>query len=232
MEGAVKLGQSATQHSTKGTFDLVLLQLEDQLLPSSWQKALLNAGWQLCTVKPLLPPEPSLVFPRFRDQFAKLTLWSFEAYRRVVYMDSDCFVVGNIDPLFDFGATNLDSTGFAATQDIYDGRWTSGFNMGVFVLTPSAREHQKLMNLFANSQTLNYPKAQAEQGFLNHVYKDQWTKLAPQFGANLAIYSRQPATWAEIKADLRVIHFTLVKPWLCEQAFESICALWTDFNPS
>jgi hypothetical protein len=85
----------------------------------------------------------------------------------------------------------------------------------------------------------------SEQGFLNVVYEKQWFDIGFENNANLVVYKRANEYWRDRSNAIRVIHFTMVKPWSCDwvwggdgsrwwwrwkRDYERPCNVWRDFD--
>jgi lipopolysaccharide biosynthesis glycosyltransferase len=162
-------------------------------------------GWNICTVSPITAKHTP--FGRFIDQFNKLHIWSFVEYDKIVYLDSDNLVTGNLDGLLERNLT--DGKMIAVTQDFFGTRFVETFNMGVFLIHPNLTEFHRLMTLQANDE-VKYDTPQAEQGFLNAVYKDQWEEIGIEYNANMAVWVNKRDAWPESP---KIKHYTLEKPW-------------------
>lgn len=74
--------------------NFIVVQISNHTLCLAWE-----VGWQPRPVKRI--PPPGYVLKNFKDQFTKLRIWELEEFERVVYMDSDMLVMGDINELFD-----------------------------------------------------------------------------------------------------------------------------------
>jgi glycogenin glucosyltransferase len=227
-KSAVKLLNSARVNS-KIKFDAIIMELKNKPLKTELRGNLIKAGWKICVVERIAPKDEGGTFPRFRDQFTKFHIWAMIEYESAVYMDSDCFVIGNIDKLFQIHRQFNDSVHrFGVTRDIYAGTWRSTFNMGVFVLKPNLTEYERLTGLQRRGE-VRFQTDQCEQGFLNEVYKNQWLEIGFEFNANLAVYSQQRAYWDEREKAISVVHYTMNKPWDCGNEYKAVCDLWRNY---
>lgn len=151
------------------------------------------------------------VYAHFLDQYSKLTIWTLAdaGVKGAVYLDADTLVLRNFDELFGLPYN------FAAVPDVYvDGMGFSlGFNAGVLFLRPS---RAVFGDMLAKIETASYNMHEAEQSFLNHYYGAEALRLPYAYNANLAIKKRKPELWADVKKEARVVHYTLVKPFLKE----------------
>ncbi|KAI0373083.1 nucleotide-diphospho-sugar transferase [Pilatotrama ljubarskyi] len=166
-------------------------------------------GFQPRPVRRISPPDNGAgVYPHFVDQFTKLRLWELEedGARGVVYLDADTLAVRNFDELFALPFQ------LAAVPDVYTNRkgWTITFNAGVLFLRPSAAVFRQMMDLI---YTAEYWRHEAEQAFLNAFFAPDVARLPYAYNANLAIKARSPAVWEGMRDDVRVIHYTMVKPF-------------------
>ena len=164
-------------------------------------------GWNKVYV-PLLAPPTNNVFPRFRDQFTKLHLWNMVYFSRIVYLDSDTLCVGDISALF----KNV-SKHFGVILDWESGMIQKHFNMGVFSIAPNADEFKRLNSLRVTHR--GYRIDTAEQGFLNSIYRDhtQIDIFPFEFNGNLAAAVQSPLFWKLKFSELKIIHYTWIKPF-------------------
>jgi len=104
---------------------------------------------------------------------------------------------------------------FAAVPDVYgpgDPRGFSiSFNAGVLVLRPSTFV---LQDMVRKIETAKYPLKQAEQAFLNLYFGAKAVRLPYVYNVNLSIKSRSPALWEGLMDEMRIVHYTAVKPFL------------------
>ena len=163
------------------------------------------AGWNLLEVDVIQPPHDGAgIGRRFIDQYTKLRLWSLDV-QRVVYLDADTLVRRNFDEPFELPFP------FAAVPDVY---YSSGFklqfNAGVFVLHTS---NETFENLSARIADARFDPHEAEQSFLNVYFGADALRLPYLYNANLAIHERSPALWDALRDDIRIVHYTVPKPF-------------------
>ncbi|KAI0326332.1 nucleotide-diphospho-sugar transferase [Cubamyces sp. BRFM 1775] len=166
------------------------------------------SGWDARPIERIAPPYRG-VHRHFLDQYSKLNLWTLdqEGYKSVLYVDADALVRRNFDEVFRLPWT------FAAVPDVYttSAGYVSSFNAGVMYLRPdSALFH----DMVAKIATARYPAEQAEQSFLNHYFGAEALRLPYAYNANLAIKKRTPALWKGLQDEMRIMHFTMAKPFL------------------
>ena len=177
-----------------------------------------SAGWEPHVV-PFIPPPHNGegIYYRFKDVYTKLNLWSLDkiGIDRLVYLDADTLVRRNFDELFD------SPFNFAAVPDVYgDTRgFRITFNTGVLVIRPDT---SILENMMRRLETAEYPPGEADQAFLNLYFGGKGVQLPYAYNANLAIKKRSPALWEGLREEMRVVHYTLVKPFVHESIVSTI----------
>ncbi|KAF7966833.1 hypothetical protein HWV62_36941 [Athelia sp. TMB] len=203
------LGHSARAHNVSAR--LMLPYLYDRIGPLALciTRA---AGWEPIPVPHISPPHNGKdIHDRFKDQYTKLNIWALDklGIETVVYLDSDTLVRRNFDELFDLPFN------FAAVPDVYgDSRGFSlTFNAGVLVLRTSSLV---LDDMVQKIKTAAYPLQQAEQAFLNLYYGATAVRLPYAYNANLAIKVRSPEMYQELKHNMRIVHYTMMKPFLSD----------------
>eukprot|EP00918_Siedleckia_nematoides_P013241 GHVU01028863.1.p1 GENE.GHVU01028863.1~~GHVU01028863.1.p1 ORF type:complete len:202 (+),score=24.37 GHVU01028863.1:543-1148(+) len=137
----------------------------------------------------------------------KLRIWELCEFDKLVYIDSDCVVVGDVAELFE-----RPSPAFAA--DIVP---PDKFNAGVIVLRPDA---SVFADMVARLPTLPSHDG-GDTGYLNSYFPDWYSWAAAHrlsFGYNaqrLAHWftSKKPSYWNSIQP-LKIIHYSSSpKPW-------------------
>ena len=150
------------------------------------------------------------IFWRFLDQYTKLRIWTLDkpptSLKSIVYLDADTLVKRNFDELFDIPFV------FAATPDVYlDIRgFGLGFNAGVLAIKPNSNVFDDMV---AKISRKDYKHNEAEQGFLNLYYGQQAIRLPHVYNGNLAIKGKSREYWDAIQDQMRIVHFTLTKPF-------------------
>jgi len=138
----------------------------------------------------------------------------------VVLMDADTLVVRNIDDLFE-------RPHIAAAPDFL---LPDRFNSGVLVLSPDREAYASMLERLDTEGSYDG----GDQGFLNSYFGD-WFRMGPEHrlpaGYNLPqfIYQfmRTQACFAEYLAtELRVIHYSVQKPWLNKATLVGGSARW------
>eukprot|EP01061_Rhynchopus_euleeides_P022788 TRINITY_DN3720_c0_g2_i1.p1 TRINITY_DN3720_c0_g2~~TRINITY_DN3720_c0_g2_i1.p1 ORF type:complete len:299 (+),score=121.44 TRINITY_DN3720_c0_g2_i1:166-1062(+) len=235
-QAAVRMLLSARSHATVN-FSAVIMELSEKPLTDETKEMLGIAGWKICTVKRL--PLLKKTIKKFEDQFTKFQLWSMTELETVVYLDSDTYALGNIDSLLKIRIPK--GKKIAAGRDFFDkkGGFVGTFNMGVALLHPRAEVYDEIMLHYNGTKPLKYVEHWAEQGFLNAMwggtragYKGppQWHELKFEENANLAVFKGKPGLWEKEKGKLRLLHYTMVKPWdaakCASSPYADICEWW------
>lgn len=160
------------------------------------------------------PHNGSGIEPRFMDQYTKLTLWTLDRLpdpvRALVYIDADALVLRNFDELFALPYH------FAAVPDVYgDARgFTTSFNAGVMFLRPDSSLFHAMVESLPEA---NYPPTMAEQAFFNQYFATDVLRLPYAYNGNLALKQRSPHVWSGIQEEMRIIHYTLIKPFVTKK---------------
>lgn len=208
--GVAVLGHSVRRVNTTGRLLLPYLEgrISDEALCVTRA-----AGWEPIAVPFIPPPHNGKgIYYRFVDQYTKLNIWGLDTLgiEQAVYLDADTLVLRNFDELFELPYN------FAAVPDVYTDRrgFTVNFNAGVLAFRPST---PVLETMKAKLETAEYPLSQAEQSFLNLFFAASAVRLPYAYNANLAIKKSSPAMWAGMKDEMRIVHYTLTKPFVDEK---------------
>ena len=203
------LGHSLRRANTSAR--LIMLYLPSQISAQALCLAAAS-GFVPHPVSRIPPPHNgSSITWRFADQYTKLSLWTLDdlptPVRALVYLDADMLVMKNFDELFSLPYP------FAAVPDVFLGRrgFTINFNAGMLFLRPDSNLFHEMVNTLPDAR---YPPALAEQAFLNQYFASDALRLPYVYNGNLAIKNRSPKLWASMQREMRVLHYTLVKPFI------------------
>ena len=147
------------------------------------------------------------------SEMTKLNIWNLTQFEKVVYIDADCMVMGDLDSLFDRDCS------FAACPDVFP---PDKFNAGVMVLRPNADVFEDMKLKLASLPSHDG----GDTGFLNSYFPDWYagpdssTRLPFGYNAQRILhwftYKKRPGYWESIKP-LMVIHYSSSpKPWNCK----------------
>ncbi|CAN6480185.1 unnamed protein product [Victoria cruziana] len=203
--GAITLAHTLLQTNT--TRDLVIL-VDNTITPST-RRSLQSAGWKIRDIRRIRNPYAERkTYNEYN--YSKLRLWQLADYDRVVFVDSDILVLGNVDILFEY--PELSATGDDGTI----------FNSGLMVIEPSACMFKTLM---AETSRI-VPYNGGDQGFLNEMFV--WWHRLPRRVNWLKIKQTNHSMEMKIKnqlfgsdpPQLYGIHFLGIKPWMCYRDYD------------
>ncbi len=125
-------------------------------------------------------------FSHWNSTFDKLFVWGLTQFRKIVFLDSDMLVIGNIDSLFEkepFSAVSADSS--------YPGNegWAGGLNSGLMVICPDIDMKERMFAAIrpAVSACRQQGRSAGDQDVIKYVLRD-WgnrTELHLDEGYNL-----------------------------------------------
>lgn len=231
--GAMLLGYTLKKYHSN--IDMFMINIDGKLSNQSLC-ALQLGGWNLVSVNNIAPPLQG-TWPHFVNQFTKLNLWNMTEFDSIIYLDSDTLVLDDISHLHALVEDPL-RTGFdfAAVADIWHGRFAYHFNAGVLVLHPCKFVFKEFMR--TSRIAGNYDPVMAEQAFLNAFYQLRYLQLPLIYNVNLALYSGYPDLWRILSKDFKIVHFTLVKPFLnqngstYEEPVQLYLKVWNTYRES
>lgn len=219
--GIEALGRSLVESGT--TRPRLVMTAPD--VPASAKRRLAAAGWQIREVEPIPNPHPEgvLLFKRFGASFTKLRAFELIEFERVVFLDADTIVLRNIDDLFDRPA-------IAAAPDFF---MPDRFNSGVMVIEPSLGLFARLQAKLAAAPSYDG----GDQGFLNSFWPDWWSmsvahRLPAGYNMHHFVFQFMLAHKGlreQCLADVRVVHYTLQKPWLQTNVMGGAKEWWDKF---
>lgn len=233
LDGALLLGYTIKKHHAQ--YPMYMMHFKNTL-SNRTLCSLRQVGWIPVVVENIPPPLKG-TWSHFINQFTKLTLWNMTQFDSIIYVDVDNIVLGDISHLHELVA-NPSLTGFelAAVADNWHGKFAYHFNAGVLVLHPSNVVFNELIRTM--SLQGNYEPTMAEQAFLNAFFQLRYLQLPVIYNVNLAMYSAYPDLWKRLQTDFKIVHFTLVKPFLKQsnKAYEFPLQLyhtqWNEYSNS
>ncbi|XP_059643580.1 galactinol synthase 2 isoform X1 [Cornus florida] len=213
---------------------LVVAVLPD--VPEEHRDILLSQGCIVREIQPVYPPENQTQFAMayYIINYSKLRIWEFVEYSKMIYLDGDIQVFGNIDHLFD----NPDGYLYAVMDCFCEKTWSDTpqfklgycqqcpdkvqwpteclgpppplyFNAGMFVFEPNLSTYNHLLDTL----NLTPPTSFAEQDLLNMFFRDTYRPISPVYNLVLAMLWRHPEN---INLDqVKVVHYCAAgaKPW-------------------
>ena len=160
---------------------------------------------------------------RLAFSFRRLNAWRRTEFDRITYLDSDLFILRNIDALFEF-------PGVIAPRE-YDFRvWrgkkvdTDFFNGGLVTFSPSEIAFKKFSTIL-KSQWI-YMGA-AEQHLVNVACRDHWLRLPDKYHVQAGTIHN--IRYASQINEAYVVHFSKIsKPW--DIAYSGRTELWNSWK--
>jgi lipopolysaccharide biosynthesis glycosyltransferase len=219
--GALALGQSLIDSNTK--LDLIAMCTPDV---SKENRASLSKIWKIRNVEPLLCNHKHNLDDKQYDlkddkylkgvnkwsiTCTKFRVWQMKDYKRIIFMDSDTLVLGNIDKaLFSYS-----NASFVAAPESFP---PDTFNSGFMIITPNDKDFEIL-----TIENKENGSPWGDQGILNRVFHnwfqgndDNCGKLPYIYNVGAAYYTKYKTmlAMANLPSPL-VIHFVSSgKPWL------------------
>ncbi len=151
-------------------------------------------------------------------------------YKKAVYIDIDCIIARNIQPLLDYKLVDAPIAAFPEIQlsfpDNPTFKDTSIFNSGVMVINLEYfRENNIEEVLMDVSMDFKDWLGYADQDVFNYVFKNNWSTLSINFNYLVNIYKSLPVL------DPIVVHFAgKSKPWLSSGENNKWKQLWNDYH--
>ncbi|KAF7817992.1 galactinol synthase 2-like [Senna tora] len=231
VKGVVGLAKGLRK--VQSMYPLVVAVLPD--VPEEHRKILISQGCIVKEIEPVYPPPNQAQFAMayYVINYSKLRIWEFVEYSKMIYLDGDIQVFGNIDHLFD-----LPNGYFYAVMDCFcEKTWSSSpqyqigycqqcpdkvqwpsdmgpkpplyFNAGMFVYEPNLSTYHDLLKTLQ----VTTPTSFAEQDFLNMYFRDKYRPISNMYNLVLAMLWRHPEN---VQLDnVKVVHYCAAgsKPW-------------------
>uniref|UniRef100_A0A1J3DIW3 Hexosyltransferase n=1 Tax=Noccaea caerulescens TaxID=107243 RepID=A0A1J3DIW3_NOCCA len=232
VKGVVGLAKGLRK--VKSAYPLVVAVLAD--VPEEHREILRSQGCVVREIEPVHPPEGQDVYARdyYIITYSKFRVWSFEEYSKMVFLDADIQLFGNIDDLFDLedGYVHGVLSCFCETSWSFSPLYSIGycqycpekvtwpneiqssppppyFNGGMFVFEPSPLTCESLL------QTLKVtpPSPFSEQDFLNMFFEKLFKPVPPVYNLILSVLWRHPGIIDPER--VKVVHYCPLgsKPW-------------------
>jgi hypothetical protein len=216
--GVEALGRSLKATGTRES--MVLMATSD--VSAGALRRLAAVGWTVHGIEPVKNPTPAgqQLFPRFDKVFTKLRAWELEAFDKVVLLDADMVVLGDLSPLFE-------RPELAAAPDFLR---PDNFNSGLMVLEPSREKLGRMLRALADAPSYDG----GDQGFLNAFFGDWYTgsgdhRLPTWYNLPNFIYQfmhGHPSLRAEALREARVLHYLVQKPWQSASTVTGASEVW------
>ncbi|KAG8372832.1 hypothetical protein BUALT_Bualt12G0108000 [Buddleja alternifolia] len=231
VKGVVGLAKGLRKAKSK--YPLVVAVLPD--VPEDHRKILESQGCIVREIEPVYPPlnHTQFAMAYYVINYSKLRIWEFVEYSKMIYLDGDIQVFGNIDHLFEYP----DGYFYAVMDCFCENTWNGTpqrqigycqqcpekvqwppemgpapplyFNAGMFLFEPSFETSYNLLQ----SLEVTPPTSFAEQDFLNMFFKDIYRPIPSSYNFVLAMLWRHPEN---VDLDnVKVVHYCAAgaKPW-------------------
>ncbi|XP_059644662.1 galactinol synthase 2-like [Cornus florida] len=227
------VGLAKGLRKAKSAYPLVVAVLPD--VPEDHRRILVSQGCIVRDIEPVYPPENKTQFSMayYVINYSKLRIWEFVEYSKMIYLDGDIQVFGNIDHLFDMPNGHL----YAVMDCFCEKTWSHTpqyeirycqqcpnkvqwpaelgpkpplyFNAGMFVFEPSLSTYDDLLRTLK----ITPPTPFAEQDFLNMFFRDIYKPIPSAYNLVLAMLWRHPEN-VELE-EVKVVHYCAAgsKPW-------------------
>ena len=220
VNSVVKLFNSVDRHYSKD-IDILILEVEDNLLPEKIRTVFTSFGWKICRTNNLK------IHNNRNDDFLKLMLWKFTEYESNYYFDPDTLIIRDISNLMHMHKNLNETIRIGVTNEFNDGGWKNVLDTSVFLIKPDNLEFKRLVNTLNNDYS--FKNIDTFKDFINKIYlKNQTYDIGFVNNANMALYSQYPDFWTKNQDQINVINYNLQKPWNCSFEFAAICEYWLD----
>ncbi len=133
--------------------------------------------------------------------YAKYEIFSVEDVDKIIFLDSDILVLGNIDKLID------SQCGFGAVRELY----IDQYNTGVMVISKKYL-NQKTTEDLINITNLYGITEHLDQDIINFYFNDVITPFPIEYNY-LKTYSKQIFKNTGLPKYIKILHFIVKKPW-------------------
>jgi alpha-N-acetylglucosamine transferase len=208
LPGVEALGKSIDD---TGTTTPKVVMVTGDVSPDA-RRVMRQGGWVVRDIAPIPPPAGNeVLFERFKNSYTKLRVFQLTEYDKVVFLDADTIVMSPIDELFE-------RPFFAAAPDFF---MPNRFNSGVMVLDPDEQRFSEIIAMLGKAETYDG----GDQGILNSYFDAHfggwWAmpvehRLPASYNLHHFIYQfmqAHPVLQKSFNQELKVMHYTLQKPW-------------------
>lgn len=201
LRGLIALGRSIMNLP----YEQVLLVEKNAM--SDWHKHIMQQfGWQVREVPRIDSPRCNYNAARWVHTFTKLNVFGLSEFDRVLFLDADCIVTGDISSLFTRKVKGLGAC--------WVNRTAGRFNSGVMVIEPEKFSLQEMVEALTNLPPKQTGVHTGDQGFLNFWIRN-WTQLPDRFNQrhwlrptpNVAIAHLRPHPWRRKKRQVHAVPY-------------------------
>lgn len=141
----------------------------------------------------------------FKKAFYKLDIFGFDFLDRIVYLDSDMLILGDISYLFTLEEPFSACSSYGEQKEKFDTR----LNSGMFVLNNPNKDLYNNLISESFSKKVRYDQDVLRQHFPNYNKLD-----SPKWNYKKHIYASEEWRYKfDIKKNIKIIHYISKKPW-------------------
>ena len=197
-----------------------------------------------CLVREVQPVSPNSSLEhhyanaRFSEVWTKLAVWQLTEFERIVFLDADMLVIGNMDELFTLPLADDEIAACHACRcnpnkiSSYPKSWRpencfysycgsvdhteqldevdNYLNGGFLVLRPDRAVYDDMLDKLAELSDLSRYLF-AEQDFLNDYYHQRWKPLPYIYNALKTLPFQHASMWK--MGEVKNVHYIIDKPW-------------------
>ena len=133
--------------------------------------------------------------------YTKYEIFSLTEFKKIIFLDSDTIILGNIDYLIDFKES------FGCVRELFIDQYNTGVMViGNKYLNPKITEDLiNLTNIYGITEHL-------DQDIINNYFIDVITPIPLEYNY-LKIYSKQIFQNTGLPEYIKIIHYVVKKPW-------------------
>ena len=140
--------------------------------------------------------------------YTKFEIFGLEEYDKIIFLDSDILILGNIDKLIDYKGN------FAAVRDLY----IDQYNTGVMVIENTHLNKDTVNNLINLVLTFGITE-HLDQDIINHYFYDEIEEMSLSYNF-LKTYNKQLFSRSGLPKHIKILHFICKKPWQNKPIFQ------------
>lgn len=147
-------------------------------------------------------------YAQWNNTFSKLYAFNLTQFDKIVFLDSDMFLIHNVDNLFELPHLSAVIAGksYPGNQDWQD------MNSGLMVIIPNKSDFKKLLNTLSEYTSSH---KFGDQDIINHTFPDWPNKHYLHLSEKYNVIARFEPFYRSRKFPVFVIHFTgNKKPWM------------------
>jgi lipopolysaccharide biosynthesis glycosyltransferase len=168
----------------------------------------------------------SVTAPKLRSTYYKLDAFNIKGFDRIVFIDSDCLILGNIESLFAQTEQFCAVKGYDPGTDIL----RRDINSGVFVANEEClteEVYQELLRVARSGHKM------PDQATLNIYFKNRITFLDKTF--NVEKRMLYTTKFKQALTNAKILHYVGEKPWqkkttVREEQYKSLERKWFEYT--